>query len=276
MREQDTRKTDDRDAGQDAKPPASRPRKKTSRLAIAAVILGVGGLLLVVGALVIPPRDYWEEILAPVGALATMSGLVVGVIALVRIRKSGGRLGGRSLALTGILFSLIFIGGLLYLDQTPCRCARIQSCRSNVREIARATQVWSVRYGGDGAYYPPSMRALYDDGVIEDIEAFFCPASDTEHQPEKIGADFECLLDIIDEKIPVRLVAESLTPLAWDNTANRHGGVYVVYFDQHVEFIGGDDALEQVHREVEEWLNTYETAKQAEAEAEEEQAEESP
>ena len=109
------------------------------------------------------------------------------------------------------------------------------------------------------------MRALYDDGVIEDTRVFTCPATGIWPTPDEIADHYECLLDIVGEKIPTRLVTDkSAVPLAWDNTADRHNGIIVVYFDQRVMWYRDDDALEQVHREVEEWLRTYEAAKQAE------------
>ncbi len=279
MGEQDTRKTDDRDAGQDAKPSASRPRKKTSRLAIAAFVLGAAGLLAFLGIMALP-RPVFMGSPFVLGVLLAIPGFVVGLIATVRIRRRGGHLSGRDdLATAGIALALITAVMLPYLS--PAHIHRGPPspklrCRSNLRAIAQAVQTWSDEYGEEGAYYPPSMRALYDDGVIEDTRAFICPASDADHQPGEIASDYECLLDIVGERIPARLVDESFVPLAWDNPADRHDGIMVVYFDLYVKFIDGDDALEQVHREVEEWLRTYEAAKQAEAEAEDEQAEESP
>ena len=179
MGEQDTRKTGGWDAGQDAKATASRPRKKTSRLAIAALILGVAGVLLFVGMLVISLLDYyWGELFVAAEMLA-MSGLVVGLIALVMIRKSSRPLGGRGLALTGIFVALCFIvlvNLLIALSRpTSQRYIFETRCKTNLRQIAGATQAWALEYGEDGGYYPPSMRALYDDGVIEDIEIHYCP-----------------------------------------------------------------------------------------------------
>ena len=250
MGEQQTGRIDDRHAGGGATPPRLPPQK-TSGLAIAALILGLTGFFTM--------------------GLTAIPGLIVGIIALVKIDKSGRRLSGQGMAiagtvLSGVSFLMLFIlAGMLVpaLGRAHFEVQRTR-CRSNLRSIAQATQIWSFNHGRNGAYYPPSMRALYDDGVIEDTEIFICPTSDTVHQPGEIASDYECLLDIVGEKIPVWLVEESVTPLAWDTTTDRHGGINVVYFDQGVRFIDGDDALEQVHRKVEEWLRTYEAAKQAE------------
>ncbi len=263
MAEQQMGRIDDRHAGDSGAIPPPLPPQTTSGLAIAALVLGMAGFF-TIGLMAIP-------------------GLIVGIIALVKIDKSNGRLSGRGMAIAGTvisgvsIFFVVILAGMLVpaLGRAHLEVQRTR-CRVNLGSIAQATQVWSLYHGRNGAYYPPSMRALYDDGVIEDTVIFICPTSDTVHQPGEIASDYECLLDIVGEKIPVWLVEESVTPLAWDTKTDRHGGINVVYFDRHVRFIEGDDALEQVHREVEEWLNTYEAAKQEKAEPEEEQAEESP
>ncbi len=251
-------KRDERDTGDSSAAPLDFLPRRSSGLAHVALNLGVLSFC-TIGLFAIP-------------------GLIVGVIALARIRNSGGRLTGQVLVVAGIVLSGISGIALVYFvvngpGMLPglgsWEAASETRCRANLRQIAQATQVWATEHGDEGAYYPSSMRALYDDGVIEDTRAFFCPASDTEPQPGQIGVDYESLLDIVGERIPARLVDEAAVPLVWDKTADRHGGVLVGYFDQHVRWYRDDDALEQVHRKVEAWLNTYEAAKQEKAEAEE-------
>lgn len=134
-------------------------------------------------------------------------------------------------------------------------------CKCNLMSLAQATQTWSLQYGNKGEFYPPSLRALYEDGVVEGTKAFVCPSSETEVRDGQFVSDYQCILDFVEGTVPTALVCDSTTPFAWDNTASRHGGVCVVYFDQHVDFIEGDDALEKVYGKVYKCLREYHEAK---------------
>ena len=65
---------------------------KTSSLAIACFVLGLGGSLFV---------------------LFPVAGLVLGIIALIKIGRSKGQLKGKGFAIAGIIISILFI--ILYL-----------------------------------------------------------------------------------------------------------------------------------------------------------------
>ncbi len=240
MGEKQMGRIDDRHAGDGGAIPPPLPPQTTSGLAIAALVLGVTGFF-TMGLMAIP-------------------GLIVGIIAVVKIDKSNGRLSGRGMAIAGTMISgvsiffvviVVILAGMLVPALGMIRQeARQTSCRSNLTSIAIATRSWSTKYGDDGAYYPPSMRALYDDGVNDDIETFFCPTSVTERRPEHIGDDYDSLFDISNERIPTWLVNGTDTPLAWDNTPDRHGGIHVIYCNYAVKFIPGEDALEEVHSQI--------------------------
>jgi prepilin-type processing-associated H-X9-DG protein len=78
-------------AGQLPSPPGSPPLPppKTSALAIASLVLGPLGLLTC--------------------GIASLVGLILGIIALVRINNSQGRIGGQGLALAGTVVSGVFL-----------------------------------------------------------------------------------------------------------------------------------------------------------------------
>ncbi|MFW6158178.1 MAG: hypothetical protein ACOC8E_02335 [Planctomycetota bacterium] len=96
-----------------------------------------------------------------------------------------------------------------------------------------------------------SMRAVYDDGLFEDTGVFICPSSGTEAQVGRFVSEYECILDRVDEKIPTELVDDMTTPLAWDNTADRHDGVCVVYVDPRIHFITGPNPYEDIRQQIE-------------------------
>lgn len=78
-------------AGPDAAPAASRP---TSGLAIASLVCS----------------------LIPFALITQIAGLTLGIIALAKIRKSQGTLGGKGFAIAGVIISslaILFIGGIL-------------------------------------------------------------------------------------------------------------------------------------------------------------------
>lgn len=137
-------------------------------------------------------------------------------------------------------------------------------CLNNLRTIAIAVQTWSLQYGESGLKYPPSLRSVYDDGQAK-LPVFVCPASDTKVTPGHFVSDYESILDLADSQLTTLMVPDSRVLLAWDNTAGRHGGVCVVYFDGHPEFIKGDDkeaAMAKVRRKVNKWLRTFQENQQ--------------
>ncbi len=86
-------------------PPIPKPGRQTSLLAIWSFVLGIGGFLLFVPAI---------------------AGMVLGIAALVRIKRSDGRLGGQGLAVAGLAVSLVwlFIGVLAALVTLTPRSRR--------------------------------------------------------------------------------------------------------------------------------------------------------
>ncbi len=121
-----------------AAPPAQPPsqpagwamRPQTSGLAIASLVLGIGGLFILI--------------------LAPLLGLVLGVVAIVQINGSRGRLRGMGLAVAGICVSaltLLLVPAILYPVFARAReRARSIQCLSNIKNIATATSMYLTDY----------------------------------------------------------------------------------------------------------------------------------
>ena len=82
---------------------ATVPRKSRIGLALAALILGLAGLLAFVVTLVFENVLGPEAFVVAFGTVLGFIGLVPGVAALVRNRRDPAGWGGREMAITGIL-----------------------------------------------------------------------------------------------------------------------------------------------------------------------------
>lgn len=108
--------------------PAAPP--KTSGMAIASLVLGILGLCS--------------------AGITSLIGLILGIVALVKIRKSSGQLGGQGLAIAGVcvsgLFLLMLPIQLAILLPAVVRArgaAETVHCVSNVKQIALAIRIYA-------------------------------------------------------------------------------------------------------------------------------------
>jgi hypothetical protein len=110
--------------------PAERPITKTSRLAIAAFVLGV-----------LSPFTL---------GITAIPAVVLGIISLVRIEKSGGRLTGIAFAVIGIVVPaavcLLFIGIMLLALAKVRQTAFRMTCGTNLSGIGKAMIIYSNDY----------------------------------------------------------------------------------------------------------------------------------
>ncbi len=226
------------------------PEGKTSGLAIASLVLGILGLLTC--------------------GVTALVGLILGIVGLVSIKGSEGRLKGAGLATGGIVVSAVFLlavpfmsimAGMLLPALGRARDeARKVRCSSNLRQIGTAANIWLTKFG-DNEKWPPSLKALYDDGIIVDPRAFLCPGKGQEPASAagEFETDYECILGRAGYTL-TEAVAGSDVPLAWDKPDNHSDGFNVVYFDSHVEF-HDDDNLGSQRREflesVDAWIKEH-------------------
>ena len=115
-------------------PPVVTGPVRTSGLATASLVLGVAGCL----------------------GITAVIGLVLGIVALLKIEKSQGRLGGRGLAIAGIcvsavmlVFGLPMLAGLMLpaLAKAKDRAQTI-NCFSNVKELGATARTFVERNDG--------------------------------------------------------------------------------------------------------------------------------
>jgi hypothetical protein len=136
--------------------PASAPAK-TSGLAIASLVLGLLGC-------------------------TSLFGLICGIIALVKIGKSQGRLGGKGLAIAGVCisgFTMLLIvpvsAGLLLpaLAQAKAK-AQTVSCQANMKQLGLAVRIYAT---GNSDTLPKAEN--WCDAIMSTAGSpriFICPA----------------------------------------------------------------------------------------------------
>ena len=151
----------------DAPPPihaGGMPAGRTSRLAIASLILGILGCTSIVG-------------------------LILGIIALVKINDSRGGLAGRGLAIAGICVSgfMVFIGipltammGGLLLPALMKAKERAQAinCMTNLRQLGVAARTYAQSSGGRFPYATNWCDVLQPHLARQNV--FYCPAEESQ------------------------------------------------------------------------------------------------
>lgn len=127
---------------------AESVKVKTSRFAIASLILGILTLFVFPVFLVPGFNSFVWPIIVMVAAILA---IILGIIALVRIGLSAGKLTGKAFASIGtaipvVLFSIIFLNVLLH--NLGCIAFR-KICSSNLAQIGRAMLVYNGDYDHD-------------------------------------------------------------------------------------------------------------------------------
>jgi prepilin-type processing-associated H-X9-DG protein len=201
--------------------PASPTRSKTSALAITSLVLGVLGLF-------------------TCGATALI-GLILGVIAIVKIRNSEGRLNGFGLALAGTIVSGVFllmipIYAAMLLPALAAAKQRAQeiNCVNNEKQLALAVRI----YSGDNTNHFPHAATWCDDikSTVGSEKVFKCPAVDANGRCDYA---FNTKLDGIDEsKVAPNTVMIFESNSGWNAnggselmiSASRHARMFVVAF----------------------------------------------
>jgi type II secretory pathway pseudopilin PulG len=134
---------------------------KTSGLAIASLLLGILGMFTC--------------------GISALIGLILGIIAMTKVKQSRGALGGGGIALAGIIVSAIFVfmipifAALLLpaLAQAKQKAQAI-NCVNNVKQLSVAMRI----YAGDNQnHYPAATN--WCDAIRSDVgttKTFQCPA----------------------------------------------------------------------------------------------------
>jgi len=101
-------------------------RKAVLGALMLPIMIAVDLLILAIGKAVDVSESRLEPFFAMVGFTGLIGGVVISLSALSDIRRSGGRLRGRSLALTGVILpvALVVLGAITYYGIRPCREGR--------------------------------------------------------------------------------------------------------------------------------------------------------
>ena len=141
--------------------PAPAPAK-LSALAVVSLVLGVLGCT----------------------GLGALAGLVCGLVALVRINRSGGRLRGRGLAIAGLVVSALMVpvGAGMLLPAFAKAKSKAQSIASvnNLKQLGLAARMYSTDHADT---FPPAER------WAETLRPFLGPGADQVlRRPANAGA----------------------------------------------------------------------------------------
>jgi type II secretory pathway pseudopilin PulG len=139
-------------------PPSLSATPKTSGLAIASLICSIAGIC---------------------GGITAVVGLILGIVALVKIRGSQGQLRGSGLAVAGIVVSLLIIlsvlGLLVFGIQSSMQMARNMSAQANARQINLAAIGYATENNDN---LPPGDswdQVLVSKGYLEQGKVFQYP-----------------------------------------------------------------------------------------------------
>jgi len=192
---------------------------KTSAMAIWSLVLGISAFLC---------------------GLTAIPGLILGIIAMKRIRESMGRLSGRGLALSGtilsaialLLFPVVFLAAMLMpaLGKAKSKAQTI-NCVNNVKQLCLAVR---INAGDNNDTYPSSTN--WCDAITLEVgspKVYVCPGA-----PDfRSGYAYNAQLGGLEEsKIDPRTVMFFESDAGWNAsggpelmiTKPRHGGRYVV------------------------------------------------
>lgn len=155
---------------------------KTSGLAISSLVLGVLGFFTC--------------------GLTAVVGLILGIVALVKISNSKGAVRGQGLAIAGTVVSAIFlmmipVGAAMFLPAFAKAKQRAQTiqCVNNMKQLALAARIYS---GDHSDHFPPA--ATWCDAIKPEVgseRVFKCPAG---NQNERCAYAYNSRLDGLEVK----------------------------------------------------------------------------
>ncbi len=198
-------------------PPVPEHERKTSRMAIAALILAI-----------VPTC---------IGQLVAI-GLAIG--ALVAVSRPVNKLKGQGIAIASLIIAClsflivpILAGMLLPAVARAREEARKAACFANLTQIGEAIHAFTR---DNQKQFPPSLEALYPK-YVGSLEVFRCPSTDDE-PPAHISYEY---------RQPAS-DAPPDTPMAWDNFTNHDGGRNVLFVDGSVRWHSEDDFQSLLNR----------------------------
>ena len=204
------------------------PQLKTG-MAITAMVLGIIGLV----------------ICFPLGLV----GIVLGIVALVRVGRSPDKYGGKGMAITGIctgcasivtglFISSLFLGIMFPSLARARELAKRSVCASNLKNLGNSLVIYANQ---NNDQLPPDLDTLIDSGMLSG-KALKCPSA-TEGYAHYIYIPVPTLIDMGPD-----------TPIVVEDPENHDGeGGNVLFGDAHVEWVLGprlEQMLEAVDPEI--------------------------
>jgi prepilin-type processing-associated H-X9-DG protein len=207
---------------------------RTSGMAIASLVLGLLGLFTL--------------------GVTALIGLVLGIVSLVQIQSSRGRLGGTGLAAAGIGISgtmLLFVVPILAAILFPVFAqarerARAAACMSNMKQLGMGLSMYVQDYD---EHLP--RKENWCDGLmlyVKDPKYFQCPSLPSEQGAQAYNASLSRVS--VSEVVPPATVAVLEAQGGWNRSGGpslavpRHNqGLYVTFVDGHVKWVREVDSL---------------------------------
>jgi prepilin-type processing-associated H-X9-DG protein len=206
---------------------ASTPAQpaKTSGMAIWSLVLGILGLFSC--------------------GLSAIPGLILGIVGLTKINRSGGRLGGNGLAIAGIcvsgvmlLMMPIYAGMLLPALNSAREKARRVQCQSNLKQLGLAMAIYANE---NGDHLPNAAR--WSDAARKFIASetvFYCPSDRTKTPAYAFNVHMSKGVFQGDPDVVLLFESEGGWNATGDSStifARHKQGCNVLFNDGHVEFI---------------------------------------
>jgi prepilin-type processing-associated H-X9-DG protein len=210
-------------------PRTPMPKKQTPGIAIASLICGILSWVCV-------------------GLLAAIPAVITGHMALGRIKRSAGALGGRGLAIAGLILgytSIVALAVLLVLFFTLVVPAIKEEsskadCMANLKMIGAACNAYAAEHNGA---FPERLSQLYEAGLVPSLDGFVCPSTGAKiGSPQEI--DSKTSYEYRGAGLNLRTVREPSYQviLACDKPGNHRRGKNILYADGHVESEGMEGA----------------------------------
>ena len=194
---------------------------KTSGLAVTSLVLGILGMFTC--------------------GLTALFGLILGIIAMVKVKNSGGKLSGNGLALAGVIVSIVFLFMLpifaaMLLPALAAAKQKAQeiNCVNNEKQLALAIRIYSNDHAN---HLPPA--ATWCDAIRTSVgsdKVFKCPAANS---GSRCDYGFNAKLDGLDEsKVNPQTVELFEADAGWNASGGpelmigkpRHDRMFVVAF----------------------------------------------
>jgi hypothetical protein len=123
-------------------------KRKTSKLAITAVVLAVTAFFVSLPYVFAFEPSHTDILARNISGLPALAGLILGIVAILKIRKSRGTLKGLVNAIAGTVLAIMFLGiwlpsQILYDPLSPRRLSQTNLC-----DFTRAIAIYSNDHNG--------------------------------------------------------------------------------------------------------------------------------